>query len=74
MVGRCVGFLGLLAWWLWLMAEVILQSATPILALLREVRETRKPFAKGVAEAVRTWNRRRALQVVAVQSWKNEHT
>jgi hypothetical protein len=47
---RCVGFLGLLAWWLWLMARVILQSAALILALLRE---TRRPFAKRVVEVVR---------------------
>jgi len=32
------------------MARVILQSAAPILALLRQ---TRRPFAKGVVEAVR---------------------
>jgi hypothetical protein len=36
------------------MARVILQSATPILALLREVRETRRPFAKGGSDVVRT--------------------
>jgi hypothetical protein len=31
--GAVCGFLGLLAWWLWLMAKVIFQGAAPILAL-----------------------------------------
>jgi hypothetical protein len=54
MVGEmCVGFLGLLAWWLLLMANGYLQSAAPILALLQGLRETKRPFAKGAAEAVR---------------------
>jgi hypothetical protein len=48
------------------MARVMLQSAAPILALLREVRETRRPFAK-VAET--DW-------AVRVQAWeeRNEET
>jgi hypothetical protein len=39
------------------MAKVIFQGTAPILALLQGVWETRRPFAKAVAEAARVRTR-----------------